>query len=174
MTRHARDAALSEMSQLINSVKAPVLAMDGIPAAIYRHYSCNTGEGAGAGDGRHGPAGAVERHARAAHGVMFVTSAHTDISILMFITAGAVERHARAAHGVRAHRHIYLSVSLSVYRSICLSVCLSVCLSICLSIYLPTYLSIYLTIYVYYAMLVQLTGCAHARIFISLSIYIYR
>ena len=30
MTRHARDAALSEMSQLINSVKAPVLAMDGM------------------------------------------------------------------------------------------------------------------------------------------------
>ena len=29
-TRHARDAALSEMSQLINSVKAPVLAMDGM------------------------------------------------------------------------------------------------------------------------------------------------
>ena len=120
--------------------------MDGIPAAIYRHYSCNTGEGAGAGDGRHGP-------------------------------AGAVERHARAAHGVRAHRHIYLSVSLSVYRSIYLSICLSVYLSICLSIYLSIYLSTYLPIYLsdYLCILrdARAADGVRARTYIHLSLYIY-
>ena len=65
-TRHARDAALSEMSHLINSVKAPVLAMDGMGLLVQWNAM-------------------LVQLTGCAQMMMFITSAHTDISICLSI-----------------------------------------------------------------------------------------